>query len=84
MSLAQDIALIDGCDELMVIGGAQIYAEAMESADRIYLTRVHGEVEGDAHLAPLDDAVCKKVAAERCDAGQGDDFDYSLLVYERC
>lgn len=37
-------------DEIMVIGGSQIYALALPLADRIYLTRVHQEPEGDAHF----------------------------------
>lgn len=37
-------------DEIMVIGGAQIYALALPRANRIYLTRVHQSPEGDAHF----------------------------------
>ena len=83
LALAEDIALIDGCDELMVIGGAQIYAEAMDRADRIYLTRVHCNPEGDAHLPPLDNAHWRECHREHHAAAAGDDHDYSLLVYER-
>ena len=54
LSLAEDIALIDGVDELMVIGGAQIYAEALPRSERIYLTEVDADVEGDAYLPAID------------------------------
>ena len=84
LALAQDIALIDGGDELMVIGGAQIYAEAMGRAERIYLTLVHGNPAGDACLPAIDSATWRQLSGERFVAGEGDDFDYSLLVYERC
>ncbi len=83
LALAEDIALIDGCDELMVIGGAQIYAEAMDRADRIYLTRVHCHPEGDAYLPAIDTAHWRECHREECVAAAGDDHDYSLLVYER-
>lgn len=39
-----------GIDEIMVIGGAEIYAQALPMADRIYLTRVHASPEGDTHF----------------------------------
>jgi dihydrofolate reductase len=43
------------CKEAFVIGGAQIYSETIGLADRIYLTRVHREFEGDAYFPPIDD-----------------------------
>ena len=54
LELAANIARIDGSDELMVIGGAQIYAHAMPRASRLYLTRVHANPEGDALLPAID------------------------------
>ena len=53
LSLAEDIALIDGVDELMVIGGAQIYAEALPRAERIYLTEVDADVDWDFDVHDL-------------------------------
>jgi dihydrofolate reductase len=41
-------------EEVMVLGGAAIYAQALPLADRIYLTRVHGEVAGDTHFPDFD------------------------------
>lgn len=54
LDLAQDIALIDGSEELVVIGGAQIYGLTLPLASRLYLTRVHARPAGDAHLPPID------------------------------
>lgn len=45
---AEAQAEIEGGDEVMIIGGGQIYAEALPMVDRIYVTQVHAEVEGDA------------------------------------
>jgi len=41
-------------DEVMIIGGGEIYAAALPLADRIYLTEVHENIEGDASFPPLD------------------------------
>ena len=43
-------------DEIIVIGGAQIYGETLARTDRIYLTRVHAAVEGDAFFPVIDAA----------------------------
>ena len=50
LAAALDIARRQGDDEAFVIGGEAIYALALPLADRIYLTRVHAEVEGDVHF----------------------------------
>jgi dihydrofolate reductase len=45
-----------GAAEVMVIGGSQIYAAFLRPAKRMYLTRVHTELAGDAHFPSLDDS----------------------------
>lgn len=54
LDLARHTALVDGSDELMVIGGAQIYALALPLATGISMTRVHLTPAGDAHLPTID------------------------------
>ena len=48
VELAESVALINGNDEVMVIGGEQIYKMALSRADRLYLTRVYQSFDGDA------------------------------------
>ncbi len=43
-----------GTDEIFVIGGAALFEHALQVADRIYLTVVHANVEGDVRIAPID------------------------------
>ena len=54
LSMADHHAMIEGVDEIMVIGGGQIYAQALPVATRLYLTEVAVEIEGDAHFPALD------------------------------
>ncbi len=54
LTLAKKIADDAGHEEVMIIGGATIYQEALPQVDRLYLTRVHTEVEGDAFFPELD------------------------------
>jgi dihydrofolate reductase len=54
LAIAKKIADDSGLEEVMIIGGATIYREALPQADRLYLTRVHTEVDGDAFFPDLD------------------------------
>ena len=83
LELAESIALIDGTEELMVIGGAQIYAEALPRAGRLYLTEVHAPVEGDAYLPRIDWVQWRESYRERHEATAPNPYDYSFVVYER-
>jgi dihydrofolate reductase len=66
----------ENADEMMVIGGAQIYALALPLADRIHLTRVHIAPEGDAFFPALNENEWKETARES--AG-----DYDFITLER-
>ena len=83
LRLAEDIALVDGVEELVVIGGAEIYREALPLAQRLYLTEVHSSVEGDAWLPDIDWADWREVQRERHAAEGNNPYDYSFVVYER-
>ena len=81
--LAEDTALIDDSQELMVIGGAAIYAAAIPVADRLYVTEVHAEVEGDAYLPNIDWGNWIESSRERHMAIAPNPYDYSFVVYDR-
>ena len=82
ISLAEDIALIDGAEQLVVSGGAQIYEAALEQAERIYFTRVHTNPFGDAYFPELDGVRWQETARESHDA-EGDQPAYTFLEYTR-
>jgi dihydrofolate reductase len=83
LELATDIAVIDGKDELMVIGGAAIYAAAIPLADRLYITEVHAEVAGDAYLPEVDWSEWRELVRERHAAAGPNPYDFSFVVYQR-
>ncbi|MEM0953488.1 MAG: dihydrofolate reductase [Pseudomonadota bacterium] len=82
MTLAEGIAVIDGADEVMVIGGAEIYALALLSAERLYLTEVHAMVDGDAFFPAWDRAAWQEANRQSFAAGEGADYPYSFVTYE--
>jgi dihydrofolate reductase len=59
-----DAAAERGETELFVFGGESVYAEALPRADRLYLTRVHVELEGDAHFPPFEPGDWKSISEE--------------------
>ena len=81
--LAESIVEIDGQDEVMVIGGDQIYQSSLPSIDRISLTKVHAEVKGDAWFPELDWSEWKEVAREDFSAEGPNPYDYSFIVLDR-
>jgi len=54
LAAALDVANGEAPEEIMVIGGAEIYRASMPFVRRIYLTSVHGEIEGDTYFPALD------------------------------
>jgi dihydrofolate reductase len=83
IALAERLAKSRRASEIMVIGGAQIFEQTRPLADRVYLTRVHLEVEGDTFWKDLDPARWKEVKSRRYKAEEGDEADYTMLVYDR-
>jgi dihydrofolate reductase len=68
---------------LMVVGGAEIYALALPQADRIHLTEVEAEPEGDVRFPPFDRAAFREVLREPHPAGPRDDHPYAFVDLER-
>ena len=86
--IAEGVALIDGVKEIMIIGGAQLYSQALPVCQRIYLTEVHADVEGDSffRLPAMDDhhqAEWHEVRRENFSAGGTNPYDYSFCVLEK-
>jgi len=70
-------------EEVMVIGGEQIYRMFLPLADRVYLTRVHADVKGDARFPELDDATWSLVGREERAADADNEFAFTFEIYKR-
>ncbi len=82
-SLDDAVAAAGPVDELFIVGGAALYAEALPRADRLYLTLVHAEIEGDARFPRWDPA--DWVEAERAEhpADERNPFPMTFLTLDR-
>ncbi len=69
--------------EIAIIGGADIYAQWMETADRLDVTEVHARPEGDTRFAAIDPARWEEVSRVRNPAGPDDSTDFSYVTYRR-
>jgi dihydrofolate reductase len=83
LARAQALAAQSGAAEVMVIGGGQIYAEALPRAARVYLTEVHARPAGDTVFPDLDPAQWTEVRRDAPVSGGEDQPDYSVVVLER-
>ena len=70
-------------DEVFVIGGAQIYAQALPLADRFYLTRVFRAYEGDTHFPEWDEAQWRLLSSESFASGANYPYPFAFETYER-
>ena len=83
---AREVALGDALrrsSAIAVIGGAEIYAQWMDLADRLEITEVHTRPAGDAYFAPVDPAAWQEVDRVRHSAGAEDSVDFSYVTYRR-
>jgi dihydrofolate reductase len=82
-AIAEGLAKQAGAPWIPVVGGAEIYAQALPEADLIYLTEVHTRPEGDAHFPFPDPAEFREVRATRHPAGPDDDHPFTFRDFER-
>ncbi len=82
-SIAGAIALCQDADEVFFIGGADLYAQAIPLADRLYLTEVEIEAQGDAWFPDYDRSAYREISRESHTGGKGDALAFDFVVYER-
>lgn len=79
-------AALDNCagePEVFVVGGAEIYKEALAIIDRVYLTRVHIALPGDSFFPELDEQAWRLVSEESHPADERHAYRYTFQIYER-
>ena len=83
LALARRRAVEAGVDEIMVIGGAQLYYEMLDHADRLYITEVHAAPQGDVAFPAFDPEKWREVSRALHRAGDRDSADYSFVMWQR-
>ena len=82
-SIPTALALCKDADEIFFIGGADLYAQAIPLVDRLYLTEVDIDAEGDAWFPDYDRVAFREVSRESHRGAKGDGLAFDFVVYER-
>jgi dihydrofolate reductase len=84
-SLSEAIKLAEKQDvkEIFIIGGAEIFNAAFPNAQRLYLTRIHSNIDGDVFLEGMEEKDWKLVKNRFCSADEKNPYDHSFQVWER-
>lgn len=82
-SLDAAYAAAGAAAEIFIIGGAELYAQTLARADRMYLTFVHAAVAGDTYFPPVALDEWTEIARERHEADADHAYAYSFVTYDR-
>lgn len=72
-----------GCEEICIIGGGDIFREAMPKADRLYVTHIEAEIDGDTFLPEIDEDIWQPISSETVPRGEKDIYPTRYVVYQR-
>ena len=82
-SLDEAVAMFDKSEEVFIIGGAQIYKQALPIADRIYLTVIDKEYEGDTSFPEIDYSAWNEISREEYPRGEEFEHPFAFITLER-
>lgn len=82
-SLQEAIAACRNDNEIFVVGGAELYAQALPLADMLYLTEIRQDVEGDARFPEFDRAAWTETSRETCSQLEPQPLNYDFVTYTR-
>jgi dihydrofolate reductase len=83
LDLAAQRAGAMGAEEIIVAGGAEIYAQTMARASRLYITEVALDAAGDARFPPIDPSQWREVGRRKGERGPRDEAAFTFVDYER-
>ena len=82
-SLPEAVAACASDSHIFIVGGAEIYAQALPLVDRLYITEIQQEVIGDAHFPAFDQSQWLEMAREIHTQTQPQPLDYHFVTYQR-
>jgi len=82
-SLAEAQSFVPDADEMMVMGGAEIYALLFDQAERLYITEIDAEFEGDTWFPEFDRSQWKETLRQPHQADEKNNYPYAFIILER-
>ena len=83
LTAARGDALRRGSDEIIIAGGAELYAQALPFAARLVLTEVHQRADGDTYFPSFDGKAWREIVRSEQTPAPGDDASFAFVSYER-
>lgn len=83
LATAERLALENGADEICIIGGGQIYSQAIDIADRLCVTHVETDVDGDTSFPAIDPSIWRAGETLSVPEGEKDSYATRYVVYDR-
>jgi dihydrofolate reductase len=80
-SLDEALLLTKSDNEVFIIGGAEIYRQSIAIADKIYLTRICHDFEGDAYFPPIDETEWKEISHLEQNTDEKNPYPFAFLEY---
>jgi len=77
------IKAANGSNEIMIIGGAEIYKLFLPIADRLYMTKVHGSFDGDTYFPEFNENEWVKSKEKFVEKDNENKYSYTIMVFER-
>ncbi len=69
--------------EVFVIGGASVYKQTIDQADKLYITRIHAKPEGDVYFPVIDEKHWELTSSEAHQKDEKNEYDYTFTIYEK-
>lgn len=82
-SVAQALKAAGEDKEIFVIGGAEIYRQTLDIAQRLYITEIDADIEGDTYFPDFDRRLWREVSREQHAPDEKNAYPYSFIVLER-
>lgn len=82
-SLEEAIAACAGDEEIFITGGAELYAQGLPLAHKLYLTEIYKEIEGDAHFPEFDASQWQEVSREPRSQQEPQPLEFEFVLYQR-
>jgi dihydrofolate reductase len=77
------LALVNDVEEVMVIGGGAIYQHCLAAAQRLYITHIDADIDGDTYFPEYDFNVWKKMSSELRPSDDKNQYQLNFTVYEK-
>jgi len=82
-SMSEAMELLTAAEQVLIMGGVYVYQEALQFADRMYLTFVHAQMEGDAFFPEWPAQEWQKIREQYFQADQTHAYAYSFVDYQK-